>query len=249
MTFHLLAYQGSGAASAETTLTPITDQVMQTNDNGFFSNQALQMIGSILLGADTQYGLINMPSLNCLGYDHITQIVTNTAGNDGDSDFVLRKDNPLNLRARERIQLVGFQDNVAAQDITGGLLVTTGLVPTSGSGMFTIRGTSTEAAVADTWTMLNDINWVVNLPAGDYQCVGGRVEAANGFFWRVNAQDCDFRPGYLINELAGDLDNPLMRYGGLGEWCKFDNNLMPEIEVLCSAATASFVIYLDVIQL
>ena len=149
MTWHTVAYQANAAASAETTLTPIDDDVLQVNNNGFFSNSALQMVGSIGFGADLQYYKIETPSLNCLGYDFATQIIDSTGGNDQNADFPLRNDRPLLLKPREAIDVVGFQDNAGAQDITTLLLLSKGLIPAPGGEIVTIRGTSSTAATAD----------------------------------------------------------------------------------------------------
>jgi len=246
--FHVLGFQANAAASTETTLTPIADNVLQNQNNGFFSNSMLQLIGSVLFGADCQYGKVVMPSLNCFGYDYLNQIIPVTAGNTQNADLLLRHDSPLKLPAREQIKISGLQNNAGAQDITALALVTKGLQAKPAGDVITIRGTSTTAATADTWSELAT-TWDVDLPVGNYAVVGGRVEGANGYAWRINAQDCELRPGYVMMGDVALLDNPLVRFGRLGRWCNFDNNLMPLIEVLCSAATASFVIYLDIVKL
>lgn len=246
--FHVVAFQANLATATLGRLTPIDDDVLQDQNGGFFSNMALKFWGAFLFGADCQYGQVQTPALNCFGYNNLNQIIANTAGNNTNADLLIRDDMPLDLKARELIEIYGLQDSGAAQDITAvALLANHSPSPASGQ-IITIRGTSTTTATADAWSTLST-TWDVNLPAGQYICVGGRVEGANGYAWRINAQDCEFRPGGLMMSDVALLDNPKMRFGRLGQWCRFDNNLMPKIQVLCSAGTAAFTVYLDIIKI
>lgn len=245
---HTLAYFKNVAASTLEDLTPIVDQTIQDQNGGFFLDRPLDVIDAAVTDGDIQYAQLKQPSLNCVGYHYIGNLQDQNGLFGETKGFFNYKDYPVRLKALEQIKISAFQDNAGAQDVYAALHVAEGLTPVPSGRRFTFRGTSTTAAVASTWTELTT-TWSEDLPAGRYGVIGGLVVGVDALLFRINAQNCKLRPGgYAVNDTTVK-PSRWQRWGGVGQWCDFQNTLMPKIEVLCSSTTATWTVYLDLVEI
>lgn len=114
--------------------------------------------------------------------------------------------------------------------------------------IFTVRATSSVAAVAGTWVN-EPLVFDEDLQAGTYQVVGLRSQSATMIASRlVFVGGSGWRPGALGVDVQADLQHPMFRGGELGVYGEFNEVSPPTIDVLCGAADATQEHFLDLIQ-
>lgn len=115
--------------------------------------------------------------------------------------------------------------------------------------VYTMRGTSTVASVANVWTTLSSVTWEPSLPEGRYSVIGAAVVGTTEIAFSLIFPGQFYRPGGLAGLTEGNPTWERQRYGGLGEWGQFDLQTFPIPRVLNGGAVASHTIYLDVVRL
>ncbi len=156
-----------------------------------------------------------------------------------DQDVMLDEDEVLNALMAEdaagasRVTICAWLGDAAPRPVGGDLR--------------TVRATSATAAVANAWTNVA-IAFDQALPAGRYAVVGAAMVAANGELFRFVFPGYAWRPGGLGSDVNGDVPAPGQRNGGWGVWGEFDHNTPPTVDILCNAADASQVFYLDLLK-
>jgi hypothetical protein len=159
-----------------------------------------------------------------------------------------RFDNPFELDEDEALNVLASEDGAGATNIWA--FVFLGDAPRSPETgpIFTIRATATDAATANKWTPVS-LTFSQSLPAGRYAVVGSVHRSATAIAHRYVFVGGVWRPGGPSTTGEFDYGNPLFRHGNLGTWGEFNHNTPPSIEVLCSAADASHVFYIDLIKI
>ena len=157
---------------------------------------------------------------------------------------------PLGTRNLEEIQ-IDFTTTVAmgTERCTVVLGVSDGpLMPVPGGDIYTLRGTSTTAAVANAWTQITT-TFVDTFPEGQFAVVGLEVQSANAIAARLIFEDQAWRPGAISITAIGNRADDLHRKGGMGVLGRFTAFRFPNIEVLANAADASHVINLECMRI
>lgn len=112
-----------------------------------------------------------------------------------------------------------------------------------------VRFTIDVAGVVNSWEF-SEITLIDDLPVGNYDILGARIEADEGIAFRFVPVGASHRPGGLI--VADDIVvEPFnQRWGRLGVWCSFGSVQLPGMEVLFSAAEAKaeYQCYMDLIK-
>lgn len=112
-----------------------------------------------------------------------------------------------------------------------------------------VRFTITVAGVIESWEF-SEITLIDELPVGQYDIVGARVEADEGIAFRFVPVGASHRPGGMIVADALVKSPYEQRNGRMGVWCSFGSVQLPGIEVLFSAAEASatYQCFMDIIR-
>ncbi len=121
--------------------------------------------------------------------------------------------------------------------------------PVSAGRGFTVRATGTTTLGVIIWTSVT-ITLDENLPPGNYQIIGLRVESPACIAGRIILRTGDFqRPGALGTDLISDLAFPPFRHGGLGVWGEFPFTQLPAVEFLAGVADTAQTVHLDLIRI
>ena len=245
MAFHLLAYNGAQATTANTDVAPVTDNVVNIVNSHFFPQQDLRLIFAAGMGANITRARISQPSLRLVTLPFIRPLIdaATPASLDRVADFT---PNPPRSRGLEEL---GFE--VTSSSGTADCFGLYGVqdsyeAPPSGD-VYTLRGTSSTAAVADTWTTLT-MTWADQLPDGVYAVIGASMISANSPAIRLIFSGQTWRPGALCMGATTSIDDDLFRYGRLGVWGRFRQTDMPQPQVLCNTTTNSHEVYLDIVK-
>ena len=111
------------------------------------------------------------------------------------------------------------------------------ITPVKGS-IVTVNFSFTMALVAGAWAF-SEIDFVDELPVGNYSIVGMAVNVLTGVCGRIVPVGGNHRPGVLCSPGADFGSRLHMRYGEMGVFSTFNTQQPPGIEVLGSEAAAS----------
>lgn len=158
------------------------------------------------------------------------------------------RDNPFTLRALEEFAFQGTDTAAGPNNcyVVSGLQ--TAFDPMPRGNVFTLRGASTTAAVAATWTTIA-VTWQDILPQGLFACVGLDVIATNQIAARLTFENQVERPGAVCSVASGNRNHFMFQKGGLGVWGRFRSTRMPTVEVLNNGTDAVHTVYMDIIRL
>lgn len=244
--FHLCALTATVVQNTDQDLTPVPDGIAAIQNAHFFFENDMQLLFAMYMQAAGTRARILTPATRQITPPHIVpiELVITPGARPAVADY---SQYPMQLKRLEEIQVNVFQ---TAADANGSVLLALAeqpLPPIPAGPMFTMRGTSTTAAVANTWTLLA-VTWNDVLPEGEY-AVGGLVAiSATGKASRLIMEQGFWRPGAPSVSVASGYTHPLMRMGKLGDWGHFTGNRMPQIEVLCNTTDNAHTIYLDFVR-
>lgn len=157
------------------------------------------------------------------------------------------RSNPFKIEGLEELAIETTTNAVGPSRITVLVGIGDPLTPVPRGNVFTMRGTSTTAAVANAWTQAT-VTWADSLPQGDYLCVGAHVFSTNQLGSRLTFENQYLRPGGQGVTALGNRSHYMFDKGGLGQWGRFRSVRMPNLEVLANAADASHEIYMDLVR-
>jgi hypothetical protein len=246
--FHTLANFIAIGTTADTDVTPVQDDIVLIQNSHFVPPQDIQLLYSAAMSATLSRVKLSTPKTRVVTNPFIRPIIgaVKPASNPNIADYRL---NPFHLRALEEIS---FLATSAIAMGTENLTIVTGLQispdPMPPGDIFTLRGTSTTAAVANKWTSIT-VTWADNLPNGTYACVGSFHQSAQAQAHRLIFQGQNWRPGGLSMTNLTDRTPDMFVKGGLGVWGRFLQTAMPTPQVLCNAADAAHEVYLDLIRI
>lgn len=158
------------------------------------------------------------------------------------------RDNPFRINALEEFSIEGTDSAAGPNNCTAIVGLSESFEPVPRGNIFTLRGTSVTAAVANTWTQLVT-TWDDALPAGQYAVVGMTAFATNQLAARLIFENQVVRPGSVGQVAEANRNHDMFRKGGLGTWGRFMSTRMPVVEVLNNGTDAAHTIYLDIVRL
>lgn len=153
---------------------------------------------------------------------------------------------PRILEVAEQAQFLVNTDDAGAQDHVAVVWLGDGPAPVVGGKIFTVRATAAIAQAAGVWRQ-GVLTFQEQLPYGDYDVVGLRVQAATGTVGRLIFTESQFRPGCLVASSSNGPSLLYFRYGLMGVWGTFNTNQPPQLEMLGGTATAQ-VVHFDLIR-
>lgn len=154
---------------------------------------------------------------------------------------------PLVVKKDEALECFLLSNPAAAQMQWCIVWLSNGPIQPVKGDIFTVRGTSATALVAEAWTNVQ-MTLDEDLQPGRYQCVGFRGISAGGVAFRLVPRGGPWRPGSPGAILTNNLDSPLFRYGNMGVFCEFPHNILPSVDGLSILADAAQEFFLDLIQ-
>lgn len=243
---HVLGFYQSIAQNSLLTIGAVTDPVYFISNSRFLIQEPKKIYWACGIGTTIGRAKFITPSYSPQGYPYLGPLQRPTVGT-GLVNVADYRKNPLPIPPKQYLECQ-VEQNAAGAEIESVILgIGDGMEPAVPGMVTRIRGTSTTAATAGSWTQLT-MSWEYTLEGGYYQVVGGNVFSANGIGFRVFSQFQVPRPGGpMIRNLGQALPSFFDSYG-LGNWLNFESEAMPNIEVLCAAADAAFTVYLDVVK-
>lgn len=248
MVFHMLAYEEAIGTTADTDLDAIVDDVVTRVSDHFQLQNPMGLLFAFANSATLTRGRVVTPNFRQIARPYIRPIEAAAAPGD-DPNIADYSMNPLVIPALEEIQIELTSGIAMGTEQAFGLLgVQSQFDPTPRGDIFTLRGVSTTASVANVWSSLTT-TWTDTLPNGTYAVVGGSGFAATAIAFRVIFEEQRWRPGFVASNSAGQRTAKIFRKGRLGVWGRFNNTAMPIVQTLNSAAVSTHEYYLDLIKI
>ena len=117
------------------------------------------------------------------------------------------------------------------------------------NGIFTCHATGTTTLTAGAFTTV-PLTLDQALPAGIYSLVGARVQSVSGIYFKVlPAMGPVYTPGGICVQSYDGMEATGQRYGGWGEWLRFQQNVLPSISILSANADTAQDAWFDLVKL
>lgn len=247
MSFHLAAGFVGIANVANTNVPPIADGIMAISNNHWLPqrdyNIVFAHIGAVTL---TRARIVSPTNRQItLPFLRPIQALLLPPTNPNVADY---RDNPFRVNALEELSVEGTDSAAGPNNCTVLLGLQESYEPTPRGNIFTLRGTSTTAAVANAWTQIA-MTWDDALPAGEYSVVGMSAFATNQLGARLTFENQVVRPGSVGVVAEANRNHDMFLKGGLGQWGRFTSTRMPNVEVLNNGTDAVHTVYLDIVRL
>jgi hypothetical protein len=246
--FHTLANFVSISTTADTDVTPVQDDIVLIQNSHFVFQDPVSLIMAAAMSANISRVKLSTPKTRQITNPFLRPLIGAAIPptNPNVADY---RSNPFHLKGQEELSFLATSSIAMGNEnltIVSSYLVTPD--PTPQGDIYTLRGTSTTAAVANKWTSLS-VTWADNLPQGQYAAVGLQVESTNAQAARLIFQNQFYRPGALSVTGLQNRSHDMFRYGNSGVYGRFIQTAMPTVQVLANAADATHEVYLDLIRI
>lgn len=245
--YHTAAYFSSALANvANTDIPAATDDVLFIQNGHFIPQQDLQIQLASVGAVTLTRARLTSPSIKQVFPDYIRPIntVIPFASQPKCDQLFVR---PLTARALEELAVEATDSAAGPNNFYAFLWLTNGIEPIPPGAVYRFRATSTTTATANAWTTLA-YTLESQLIAGQYAVVAIECISTTCLAARLIFDNQYWRPGCVgLNTVAQEWPDYLYRYP-LGVMGRFVTTNAPRIQVFCSAADASFEIYLHTIR-
>ena len=250
MSFHCAAYYSSvSATGSDTELAALQDQILTISNNRFLFRENRRLLWGSAIGTSVYNASISAPSFSNITTPYLSYGIEQS---DNPTNLPAVEDwtmSPFNLAAREELSFrVSGTAGGVVEDNYGILGIEFNPVPAPRTSYYCLRGTSTTAAVANSWTELS-VTWQNQLPAGRYAVVGGNGVSVGGIGFRFIIQDQLPRPGGLCTTQFVNQNWKGFSNGYLGNWGEFESFVMPGVEILNETTTADHTFYMTIAKI
>lgn len=246
MQMHCLSYAAAAAAvTTEQDIAAMTDDLFAISNNHFLPQKDWYLQWACAMGITLARARLITPNFRQISPPQIMpiEVLLTPGARPNVADY---RNNPLKIRGLEELQYAVFENAVERAACLLGFSDGP-LMPMPAGDIYTIRFSSTTAAVAHTWTSIASTP-TDTLPAGRFAMVGLSHNSATGKGCRVIFEDSQYRPGSVSMSAPGSATHPMFRMGGLGIWGYFNANRMPIFQVHCNAADAAHEIFVDFVR-
>lgn len=158
----------------------------------------------------------------------------------------IHPDTAIPVRGDEAVNFNINSDPVAATSQYGLVMFGDGAQAPVGGDIITVRAAMSVTSVLGQWTNGN-LTFDQDLPVGNYDVVGMRVEEATTVAGRLAFVGAAWRPGVPAATSPTEPDALNLRHGKAGIFGTFNTNTPPTIDILAAAGAITPVIYLDLI--
>lgn len=249
-------YQSLNPAGVETAITPVPDPHVRVTGNDLYVPALSKLMGAAAMVSTTttvSRGRLRAPSML-----RVTRISVSAV--QGAAAAINLPADPHAVRiwhyglpqlaTNEALDFLVTSAPAAAQIHAGVVWLADNPPQTGAAGeQFTIRASSTVAAVAGTWTNQSPLTFDDQLPVGRYSITGFRAFSTNLIAARLVIPGYAWRPGVLGCNSVTHREDFRFRLGHLGEWGQFDEVTLFTIDVLCGAADAAFDYHVDLVKI
>lgn len=255
--FHTAAYyQSLNPAGVETAIPPVVDASIRVTGNDLYVPALNRLLGVAAMVSTTttvSRGRLRAPSMLRVTRSAVGPVQGAAAAINlpGDPQAIrLWQASPPQLSTNEALDFLVTSAPAAAQIHAGVVWLADGPpTPYTQGEIFTIRATSTTAAVAGAWTNVAPLTFDDQLPVGRYSIVGFRAMSTNLLAARLVPPGYPWRPGVLGCNSVTHRDDFRFRHGHIGEFAQFDAVTLFGIEVLAGAADAAFEFHIDLVKI
>lgn len=244
--FHLAANFVALANVANTEVPALQDDVLQLRSARHTPSEDLFLFGGYASAVTLVRSRLNAPTTRLVAPSFLIPVQT-TLLPPTDPNFMDVRQNPFRLKKDEGIIWESTDSAAGPNNHYILSVLSPRLDPAPVGDMYTIRGTSTTAAVASTWTTIT-VTWDSDLPQGIYAVVGGMYIATNAIAFSCIFEGQYWRPGGLGSANAGVRPYAAFLKGGFGKWGQFRSLNPPGIRVLNDGTDAVHTLFLDVVK-
>jgi len=240
-------FSATQAAVVDTDMPAVTDVFVTVQNTHFLFQTPRFLYWAAHLSASALRSKLNAADLRTVTNPYIRSVNATLlpGSNPNWADY---SSNPLKLSALEEIAAL-VTDSAAAHHAY--ILAQTDPSPTiqqmPAGNIYTLRGTSTTAAVVGAWTQ-QVVTWQDTLPGGNFVCVGLTAFSANMVACRLVFPGQVERPGVLGGATPIQQDMFAGKKGMQGVLGRFASTFLPIPEVLCDVADVSQEFYLDIVR-
>jgi len=247
--FHLVAFSESlDQGGAEGNIAAVPDDTLYTSGDIIrVPNGMANLAGVAFIGTVTAYttGELKAPSLRTRT-NYFVSAVNNAGSPINPLQINNLADNPIPLEGEESLTCVTNTDAAAATDLTMLVVLSDGPIQPVAGSQFTVAATAAITQADQAWNS-GILTFNQDLPTGDYDVVGLRVQSGTGQAARLIFPGGNWRPGVPIVDSIGDVGWAAARHGGLGVMGSFNSNNPPQLDMLGGNSTSQ-VVYLDLIR-
>jgi len=222
----------------------VPDETISIDEQDVQVPAANKIIHACAVGAALSEVRINSPSLRAMYPFYVSPIETNNYISKNDVVIDLRN-NPLELVIEESMN-AEVTTTGASDPIIGLLMADAVPAPVTGK-IFSVKATSNTTLVPYQWTNC-EIEFDVDIPAGEYDIVGFRAESNGAVLARIVFKGEAYRPGVFALQTDSSTNIKEFRNGNYGLFGSFKHNVKPSVEVLSRTADTSEIFYFDLIK-
>lgn len=246
---HLACFTSSIAnGTSYLPISGIVDSILtKTSSNNYLLPEQGRLKWALLMSADMSRGRVNTPKFRNVGLPSIIPVEASATPSDvpnicdwADYDLVIDPADELGVDC--------VQSNAGAQQCYCFLWIDFGRKMAPQGPCYTLRATSSTTCTSNTWT-IGSLAFDQTLPSGEYSVIGMDCTATNLAAARLSFAGGGYRPGCIARTASGNKSDDLFRFGRLGEWGRFTNVNIPNIELLSTGACTSQEVFLDVVKI
>lgn len=246
---HLAVYSAAiASATANQQLAALADPIIAPSGKGYLVNAQVPKVLRVI----AQGGLLNRAQLMSASIRDYAPFDLNPVNVgtliESPGRYIDFSDNPIPLKPDEELDV--FVSNSAATSTQTSVAVLMGdgpIRPVRGR-IFSVHWTITTTFAAAGFTAFTPV-LDNGIPAGTFALVGSRLVSASALFHRIIPRGgSPFRPGSSSAQAYDQHPEMFDRMGNMGEWLRFTNTTLPQIEAFQLAADAAADGFLDLIQ-
>lgn len=246
--YHTAAYSASIAlTSTNQPVAAINDNVFRVGaSNGFVLQEDMMLLAAQAGGTGLANPKLTSPKLAQFSPLFIAPFQTAAAWADG----MLAAQWPyraFTFRNQEEVTAFADNGNAGAQQETIVVYFSNGVEQIPAGEELVLRATSSTAAVAFAWTLVN-YTLAQALPEGVYVMVASEVVSTNAVAHRWTFWNQFYRPGMPSSTAFANRQFPGVYWFTLGAMGQFSNVTLPNLEVLAGAADASHTVNIRCIK-
>ncbi len=245
--FHTSAFfDATSSTVANTQINVVQDDVLTIRNNNLFPAVNYNLLYAYAGGDTITRGRLVTPTWRVITPPNIVPLNgTDQPGQDANiADYRM---NPLRIAGGAELEAQGT-DSAGTIPIVVVIGFADRPTVAPAGDIFTIRAVSASTAVVGLWSNMA-LAFDDTLPPGVYSIVGAYAFGATGLAFRLRIPGQLQRPGGLCMTTVEQRPPKFFLKGGLGEWGRFPNDTLPEVEVLATAADTALTLFLDVIKI
>ena len=244
---HLAAFTEAIDNTANNDVTFLNDEYLDNVNNHARLRSPMSLVAAFVASATLDRVRLDSPTLRLIGNPFIRPINL-AALPAADPNLMDLTRNPFALKVGEEIAMQATSGVAMTERFTGLIWLADRIEPAPIGNIYPIRFQSSTAATANAWSTLT-ITLDQAIAPGEYALVGSEVQSTNAIAHRWIIPDKPWRPGFLSISAVANRTHKLLYEQGLGNWGRFLNTSLPQLQVLCNGADAAHVGYMYMVRM